>query len=100
MNWNEKRFTSNEQKLETLAEQRCEANSLFIDTLREYKNAISVLTWVQNSMKEKEGTSLVQKSEMGEYAEKLSKYANLFEQQAYTDFVKLGNEDKEFSQLS
>lgn len=55
MNWNEKRFKSNVNKLETLAEQRCEANSLFIDTLREYKNALSVLDWVRNDVKNKEG---------------------------------------------
>lgn len=52
---------------------------MFIDTLREYKNALSVLDWLRNDMKGKEG-SFVQKEKVGEYAEKLSKYANLFEE--------------------
>lgn len=79
LNWNEKRFKSNVNKLENLAEQRCEANSLFIDTLREYKNALSVLDWVRHDVQNKEG-AFVEKQKVGEYAEKLSKYANLFEE--------------------
>jgi hypothetical protein len=68
--------------------------------LREYKNALSVLDWVHKSVKDKETQSLVEKSSIGEYAEKLSKYANLFEEQALTDFVRLGNEEKGLAQLS
>lgn len=29
-----------------MAEQRCEANSLFIDALRDYREALNVLEWV------------------------------------------------------
>lgn len=76
LNWNEKRYKSNDNKLENLAEQRCEANSLFIDTLREYKNALSVLDWISKDVKTKEGAFI----EKNDYAEKLSKYANLFEE--------------------
>jgi hypothetical protein len=59
--------------------------------LREYKNALSVLEWVRNDVKSKEG-AFVEKQKVGEYAEKLSKYANLFEEQALSEFVKLGDE--------
>ncbi len=66
---------------------------MFIDTLREYKNALSVLDWVRNDAKNKEG-SFVEKGKVGEYAEKLSKYANLFEEQAISEFVKLGEDER------
>ncbi|CAD8208852.1 unnamed protein product [Paramecium octaurelia] len=97
LNWNNKRYKGNEVKLENLAEQRCEANALFIDTLREYKNALSVLDWVKSDAQSKQ-TNLVEKSHVGDYAEKLSKYANLFEEQAVQDFVKLGDDETTFSQ--
>ncbi|CAD8078313.1 unnamed protein product [Paramecium sonneborni] len=97
LNWNNKRYKANEVKLENLAEQRCEANALFIDTLREYKNALSVLDWVRSDAKSKQST-FVEKSHIGDYAEKLSKYANLFEEQAVQDFVKLGEEETQFAQ--
>ncbi|KAM3137557.1 hypothetical protein pb186bvf_010347 [Paramecium bursaria] len=97
LNWNEKRYKSNVNKLDNLAEQRCEGNSLFIDTLREYKNAISVLDWVRSDAQNKQ--SLVEKGKVGDYAEKLSKYANLFEEQALQDFVKLGEEEQAFTQM-
>ncbi|CAK67104.1 unnamed protein product (macronuclear) [Paramecium tetraurelia] len=97
LNWNNKRYKANELKLENLAEQRCEANALFIDTLREYKNALSVLDWVRSDAQSKQ-TNLVEKSHVGDYAEKLSKYANLFEEQAVQDFVKLGDDETSFSQ--
>ncbi|CAK62661.1 unnamed protein product (macronuclear) [Paramecium tetraurelia] len=97
LNWNNKRYKGNEVKLENLAEQRCEANALFIDTLREYKNALSVLDWVKSDAQSKQ-TNLVEKSHVGDYAEKLSKYANLFEEQAVQDFVKLGDDENTFSQ--
>ncbi|CAK92311.1 unnamed protein product (macronuclear) [Paramecium tetraurelia] len=97
LNWNNKRYKANELKLENLAEQRCEANALFIDTLREYKNALSVLDWVRSDAQSKQ-TNLVEKSHVGDYAEKLSKYANLFEEQAVQDFVKLGDDEASFSQ--
>ncbi|CAK80627.1 unnamed protein product (macronuclear) [Paramecium tetraurelia] len=97
LNWNNKRFKANEVKLENLAEQRCEANALFIDTLREYKNALSVLDWVRSDAQSKQST-LIEKSHIGDYAEKLSKYANLFEEQAVQDFVKLGEEEVSFAQ--
>lgn len=95
LNWNEKRFKANELKLENLAEQRCEANALFIDTLREYKNAMSVLDWIKSDAQNKQ-SAFVEKR--GDYAEKLSKYANLFEEQAIQDFVKLGEEQTAFAQ--
>ncbi|CAD8099669.1 unnamed protein product [Paramecium primaurelia] len=97
LNWNNKRYKGNEVKLENLAEQRCEANALFIDTLREYKNALSVLDWVRSDAQSKQ-TNLVEKNHIGDYAEKLSKYANLFEEQAVQDFVKLGDDESSFSQ--
>ncbi|CAD8175309.1 unnamed protein product [Paramecium octaurelia] len=97
LNWNNKRYKANEVKLENLAEQRCEANALFIDTLREYKNALSVLDWVRSDAQSKQST-LIEKSHIGDYAEKLSKYANLFEEQAVQDFVKLGEEEASFAQ--
>ncbi|CAD8119873.1 unnamed protein product [Paramecium sonneborni] len=97
LNWNNKRYKANELKLENLAEQRCEANALFIDTLREYKNALSVLDWVRSDAQTKQ-TNLVEKSHVGDYAEKLSKYANLFEEQAVQDFVNLGDDQNSFSQ--
>ncbi|CAD8065968.1 unnamed protein product [Paramecium primaurelia] len=97
LNWNNKRYKANEVKLENLAEQRCEANALFIDTLREYKNALSVLDWVRSDAQSKQST-FVEKSHIGDYAEKLSKYANLFEEQAVQDFVKLGEEQTSFAQ--
>ncbi|CAD8182629.1 unnamed protein product [Paramecium octaurelia] len=97
LNWNNKRYKANEVKLENLAEQRCEANALFIDTLREYKNALSVLDWVRSDAQSKY-TNLIEKSHVGDYAEKLSKYANLFEEQAVQDFVKLGDDEASFSQ--
>lgn len=31
-------------------EKRCEANSLFIDNLREYKEALSVLDWIKSDI--------------------------------------------------
>lgn len=83
-----------------MAEQRCEANALFIDTLREYKNALGVLDWVHKSVQSKEEQSFVEKQQVGEFADKLSKYANLFEEQALTDFVRLGNEEKALTQIS
>lgn len=49
-------------------------------------------------MKGKEG-SFVQKEKVGEYAEKLSKYANLFEEQALSEFVKLGDEESALTQI-
>ncbi|CAD8156180.1 unnamed protein product [Paramecium pentaurelia] len=97
LNWNNKRYKANEVKLENLAEQRCEANALFIDTLREYKNALSVLDWVRSDAQSKQST-FVEKNHIGDYAEKLSKYANLFEEQAVQDFVKLGEEQNSFAQ--
>ncbi|CAD8112364.1 unnamed protein product [Paramecium primaurelia] len=97
LNWNNKRYKANEVKLENLAEQRCEANALFIDTLREYKNALSVLDWVRSDAQSKQ-TNLIEKNHVGDYAEKLSKYANLFEEQAVQDFVKLGDDETQFSQ--
>ncbi|CAD8056120.1 unnamed protein product [Paramecium primaurelia] len=97
LNWNNKRYKANEVKLENLAEQRCEANALFIDTLREYKNALSVLDWVRSDAQSKQST-LIEKNHIGDYAEKLSKYANLFEEQAVQDFVKLGEEEVSFAQ--
>ncbi|CAD8105385.1 unnamed protein product [Paramecium primaurelia] len=97
LNWNNKRYKANELKLENLAEQRCEANALFIDTLREYKNALSVLDWVRSDAQSKQA-NLIEKSHVGDYAEKLSKYANLFEEQAVQDFVKLGDDETSFSQ--
>ncbi|CAD8077605.1 unnamed protein product [Paramecium sonneborni] len=97
LNWNNKRYKANEVKLENLAEQRCEANALFIDTLREYKNALSVLDWVRSDAQSKQST-FVEKSHIGDYAEKLSKYANLFEEQAVQDFVKLGDQETSFAQ--
>jgi len=52
-----------------------------------------VLDWVRNDAKNKEG-SFVEKGKVGEYAEKLSKYANLFEEQAISEFVKLGEDER------
>jgi hypothetical protein len=61
LNWNEQRYQANEDKLQTLAEQRCEANALFVDTLREYKNALGVLDWVHKSVETKEEQSLIER---------------------------------------
>jgi hypothetical protein len=54
---------------------------------------------VRSDVRNKEG-AFVEKQKVGEYAEKLSKYANLFEEQAINDFVKLGDENKSLAQIS
>lgn len=56
---------------------------------------MSVLEWIKSDATNK--SSFVEKSKSGEYAEKLSKYANLFEEQAVQEFVKLGEEQNAFT---
>ncbi|KAM3140521.1 hypothetical protein pb186bvf_007333 [Paramecium bursaria] len=78
LNWNEKRRKSNDYKLEELAEQRCEANSLFIEALRDYREALNVLSWVQSDLEAKDSTQLLQKEEVEEFSQKLQAYTSLF----------------------
>ncbi|CAD8143048.1 unnamed protein product [Paramecium octaurelia] len=94
LNWNEKRRKSNDMKLEDLAEQRCEANSLFIDALRDYREALNVLEWVNGDLQLKEQNAFLQKEEAQEYTSKLSLYTNMIDHKEVFSQVEVSQEDQ------
>ena len=92
LDWIKSRRDSNNKKLDNLSGQRCESNSLFIDSLRENQEALEVLEWLEADLKVQRG-SFLDEGKIKTYTEKLSQYSKIYEQTALSNFVSLASKD-------
>ena len=96
MDWINSRIKTNNEKIEKLAGQRCESNSLFIETLREKQEALEVLAWLKKDLEElkAKGVLFLEEDEIKDFTTKLNGYSKIYEQKALKDFEKLAKNDE------
>ena len=94
LEWIQERIKSNSEKIEKLAAQRCEANALFIESLREHQEGVEVLDWLIQDLQnlKNNGVIFLEDDEFQSYTEKLTGYSQIYEKEAIKKFVELGEE--------
>eukprot|EP01017_Pseudomicrothorax_dubius_P006898 TRINITY_DN1205_c0_g3_i2.p1 TRINITY_DN1205_c0_g3~~TRINITY_DN1205_c0_g3_i2.p1 ORF type:complete len:395 (+),score=129.81 TRINITY_DN1205_c0_g3_i2:92-1276(+) len=86
--WIETRLEEIQRKLDELAVQRCQANSLFVQALKEHSDALKSLKFVANELKRLQGSGEL--TEIKSLTQKFLRYENLFEKEVVTKFISLG----------
>ena len=92
LEWIQERIKANSEKIERLAVQRCESNSLFIESLREHQEGLEVLEWLKQDLEnlKVKGVIFLEDDEIQSYTDKLTGYSHIYEKEAIAQFVKLG----------
>eukprot|EP01017_Pseudomicrothorax_dubius_P002505 TRINITY_DN100_c0_g1_i2.p1 TRINITY_DN100_c0_g1~~TRINITY_DN100_c0_g1_i2.p1 ORF type:complete len:252 (-),score=91.35 TRINITY_DN100_c0_g1_i2:12-767(-) len=88
--WIENRLAEIERKLEELAVQRCHANALFVQSLKEHGDAEKAITVLEGEINRLSAAGEL--AEVKSLADKFRLYGHLFQQDALKSFMELANE--------
>jgi len=97
--WVDARVVTLNNQREELAAGRCESNAIFVQTLREHNDALEIIAWLRNDLNNWNVAANAGFAQINNVADKLKLYSHLFNEQALSEFLALG-EPKGWDQLT
>jgi len=87
--WIEKRLVEIARKLAELKVQRCHANALFVDALKEHNDALKAIKVLEAEISRRHAAGEL--TEIGSLTEKFQAYGHLFKEESVKTFLDLAN---------